>query len=92
MKQKVASLTRKVIRSVQIKKGKFRDKQSMCLNGRERRHDIYMFTGYLYCTLGRYITQILIYSALPIHVKKVLAETFLFNFDSDRPWKIVRKP
>lgn len=92
MKIKVASLPQKVIQYVQIKKRKFHDQQSMCLYGRYRRHDIYMFTGYLYCPLNRYITQILIYSALRIHFKKVLAKTCLFNFDSDRPWKIARKP
>lgn len=43
MKQKVASLPQKVIQSVQIKKEKFHDQQSMCLYGRERRHDIYVY-------------------------------------------------
>jgi hypothetical protein len=69
----VASLPRKVIRSVPIKKVKFNDKQRMCLYVRERRHDIYTFTGYFYCTLDRYITQFLIYSSLPVLVKEVLA-------------------
>jgi len=69
----MASLPRKVIRSVPIKKVKFNDKQRMCLYGRERRHDIYMFTGYLYFTLDLYITQFLIYSSLRVLVKKVLA-------------------
>jgi hypothetical protein len=74
MKQKVASLPRRVVRSVSIKKGKFHVKQSLCLDGRETRRDIYMCTGYLCYTLDRYITQVLIYSVLHIHAKKVLAK------------------
>jgi hypothetical protein len=77
MKQNVASLPRRVVRSVSIKKEKFHAKQSLCLDGRERRRDICKFTGYLYCTVDQYIIQVFIYLVLHIHAKNVLAKKFV---------------